>query len=121
MAFSITSRDMIIDYETIAAGANELKKIAETFKQCGQEMKVAGDICDASAISVDGKTFQPTIYETAEKVIEVAQNIETYASNIAVAAKNLYNKQVEEYNRYLAYVKEQRKKAEEKKASENNG
>ena len=121
MGFSITSRDQIIDYEAVVAGCESLKKVAESFRTCGEKIRSAGDTCDASAISVDGKTFQPTMYETAQQVIKTADALEGYATNIAAAAKNLYNQQVSEYNRYLAYLQEQRKKEAESQDQSEGG
>ena len=102
---NITNKDQIIDYETIVAGANELKKLAETFKTCGQRIKEAGDICDMYALSINGKTYQSTIYEVSDQANKACKNMNSCAESIINSAKELYEKQTNEYNAYLESIK----------------
>ena len=104
---NITSEEQIIDYASIESGANQLLNVAESFKECSKKLNEAATICDASALSINGKSYQDKIYELAKQMNSISIEIATYVSNVITKASELYNQQTAEYNNYIASLKVQ--------------
>lgn len=117
MGFSITSRDQIIDLTAVDAGCNTIEAAAEDYVKCSQLIKEASATCSAEALSVDKTTMQPSLEELAASVEEVKSYIVGYVTSIRAAAVQIQAAQENEYNRYLAYLEEQR----QKEANNGNG
>lgn len=106
--YGITSESQLIDIESIQSGCISYAQSLDYFIQAGQQIIDAGTACDAKAMSVDGSSMQPTLYEFGQMVQELSNTYSAYVSDVCNQAVNVYNAQVAELNEYYRKLAEQR-------------
>ena len=116
--YGITSESQLIDYETIRNGCVAYVEALEGFYTAAQQIIDAGTTMDKKALSVDGATMQPVLYELGETIGNLANEYAGYANDVYVQAINIYNEQVAELNEYYRKLAEQQAA---KAAQQNNG
>lgn len=119
MGFSITSPEQIIDLSAVEAGCKTIETAAEDYVKCAQLIQEASATCTAEALSVDKTTMQPSLEELGTSVAEVKEYIVGYVNSIRAAAVQIHAAQTTEYNRYLAYLEEERQRATAAQAADN--
>lgn len=101
MAYGITDKSQLIDYETIRRNCEQYKIILEDFKKCGEEVVQAGEACNQDALSIDESTMQETIVELGVGIQNAAIAYANSADQLVADAIKVYNAQVAELNEYL--------------------
>lgn len=99
---AITSENHLIDLSTINKGCEIIRAASEDYKKCADRIKEAAATCTPAALSVEGKSMQPSLEELATAVAQIQQNIISFANAIAAAAVEIYGKQSEELRQYQA-------------------
>ncbi len=113
--YGITSESQLIDYATIRSGCVAYVEALEGFTTAAQQIIEAGTIMNKDALSVDGASMQPVLYETAEQIGKLANDYAAIANGIYEQAIAIYNEQVAELNEYY------RQLAAQQAAKQNNG
>lgn len=109
--YGITSESQLIDIATIRSAVAKIKSTAVDFNDCAEIVKEAADICDETALEVDGLTMQPIIEELATLLVDMYKDVEEMADSILTMANQVYNDQNAELQ---VYREKLRREAEEK-------
>lgn len=97
---AITSENQLIDIEKIGVGYRKYIESLEAFITAGKTVYEAGATCTKKALSVDGGSMQPVLYELGRSISEMATVYADAANEFYSSAANLYNSQVAELNAY---------------------
>lgn len=108
MAYGITSSSQLIDITTIYKGCDKIDEAAKNYTKCSEKLNDASTTCNKDAMSIDGKTMQPTIDELADMIKDLTATITSYTAQIrSVASQILVNQQ----NELVAYQESLKKKS----------
>lgn len=77
---------VVIDADTIVAKCEELKKVAEKYKECAKIVGEAADVCTSEALEVNGKNMQGILYELSTALTSYYPGVCLIAETIAEAA-----------------------------------
>lgn len=113
MAYTITSRDQIMDIESIRSKLLQLKAELVGFDTYGQEVIDAGQTCSANALSVSGASYEQSLIQTGQEIKNIKPTYEAIIDQTINNAQNVYNAQVNMYNEYLAYLERQRQEQQQ--------
>lgn len=105
--YGITSESQLIDYESIRNGCVAYVQALEGFTEAGEKIIEAGTIMDKDALSVDGASMQPSLYELGQMIGNLANEYAEYANAVYTDAIRIYNEQVAELNEYYRKLAEQ--------------
>ncbi len=100
MSYGITSESQLIDIDTIGNGVSAYITALNSLVEAAQEVANASDSCGETALSVDGKTLQPALYELAVAMSDDANKYAEAANGVYEQAVAVYNAQVAELNAY---------------------
>lgn len=106
--FPITSKDQIIDIDTIKAECENLKTSADSFTKCSSKLGDAMAYLTAEDLSVDKKTYSDTLDQLMTYVSSQGTGIEEIAASIEEIAQQIYNTQCQYYQNYLDYLEYQK-------------
>lgn len=107
MAYGITNSSQLIDISTIYKGCDKIDEAAKYYTKCSEKLNDASTTCNKDAMSIDGKTMQPTIDELADSIKELPATIKEFTDQIrSIASQILVNQQ----NELAAYEEAQKKK-----------
>ena len=96
MGYGITSSSQLIDIATIYAGCDKIDEAAKRYIDCSKKINNASTICNKDAMSIDGKTLQPTMDELADQIKSLTGNITSFTAEIrSIASQILVNQQRE--------------------------
>lgn len=108
MAYGITSSSQLIDITTIYKGCDKIDEAAKYYTKCSEKLNDASTTCNKDAMSIDGKTMQPTIDELADSIKGLTATITSYTAQIrSLASQILVNQQ----NELAAYQESLKKKS----------
>ena len=101
MAYGITDKSQLIDYETIRRNCEQYKIVLDDFKRCGEEVVKASQGCTTEALSVDDNTMESSINELGVAIQNAAISYANAADQLVADAIKIYNAQVAELNEYI--------------------
>lgn len=78
-----------IDIGKIEDACREIDTAANDYIACANEISRAAEICNASALSVNGQTMQPSLEELATKVKKYKQSVTTFTTETIKLAKTV--------------------------------
>lgn len=99
---AITSESQIIDIVAINNGCAIIEGAAEDYVTCAKHIQDAATSCSGEALSVEGKTMQPSLEELAAAVETIKQNILTFTGEIRNVALQIQAQQQQELANYRA-------------------
>ena len=117
--YGITSESQLIDYETIRNGCVQYVEALEGFTTAAQQIIEAGTVMNKDALSVDGASMQPVLYELGETIGNLPTDYAAIANAIYEQAIQIYNEQVAELNEYYRQLAAQQ--AAQQQQKQNNG
>ena len=100
MAYGITSESQLIDIETIGNGVSAYINALNSLIAAAQAIATCADECGEKALSINGQSMQPTIYELAVTMSDEANKYAEAANGVYEQAVAVYNAQVAELNAY---------------------
>lgn len=108
MAYGITSSSQLIDVATIYSGCDKIDEAAKYYTKCSEKLNAASTTCNKDAMSIDGKTMQPTIDGHADSIKGLTATITSFTAQIrSLASQILVNQQ----NELAAYQESLKKKS----------
>lgn len=108
MAYGITNSSQLIDIAAIYKGCDKIDEAAKLYIECSKKLNDASTTCNKDAMSIDGKTMQPTIDELADSIKELTTTITSFTDQIRSLASQILVSQQNE----LAAYQESLKKSE---------
>lgn len=97
---AITSESQLLDTGKIRSGYEKYMDSLEGFIVAAKIVYEAGATCTKKALSVDGGTMQPALYELGRTISDMATTYGNAANEFYSSAAALYNAQVAELNAY---------------------
>lgn len=109
---AITKKSQIIDKNTIFQGCDKLEAAFTDFTQSAKYLSEAAATCSPKALSVGNTSMQPVIEDLADSFYSYEKSIQKVVEAIKRAVEKQYNREVTEYENYLAKLQAEREKAE---------
>lgn len=109
---AITQKSQIIDKNTIFRGCDKLEAAFNDFTQSAKYLNEAAATCSPKALSVGNSSMQPIIEDLADSFFSYEKSIQKVVEAIKRAVEKQYNREVTEYENYLAQLQAERQKAE---------
>lgn len=114
---AITKKSQIIDKNTIFQGCDKLEAAFTDFTQSAKYLSEAAATCSPKALSVGNTSMQPVIEDLADSFYSYEKSIQKVVEAIKRAVEKQYNREVTEYENYLAKLQAEREKAEAEAAA----
>jgi len=118
--YGITSEAQLIDIATIKSGCEAYISALDFFEEGGNQVKVAGSVCNSRALSVDGASFESQITQIGNDFSNLKGEYAGKASAVYSAAVGVYNEQVAELNEYRRMLAAQAAEREKKKQEQSS-
>lgn len=110
MGYNITSKDDLIDVQTINAGCKKIVKAGMSFENCARGVETAADMCSIETLSVDNKSMQPIMLNIAEQIRKIKDILENFSVSVQGLAQDIYDEQYSELQQYLEKIKQEQAK-----------
>ena len=107
MGYGITSESQLIDIETIGSGVSAYIDALNNLITAAQTLVTSAEECGEKALSINGESMQPALYELAVSMSDDANKYAEAANGVYEQAVAVYNAQVAELNAYYERLAQQ--------------
>lgn len=112
--YGITKESQLIDMAAINAGCDVIDTAAEDFVKSGKIVGQAADTCGKDAMSVDGKTMQPSLEELSEQIIDLKNSVTGFTAQIRSVTSRIYSQQSQELQNYQEEMRKKKLEGQKK-------